>query len=126
MMQKLAFSILDGRYALTRLPAGSPEPGWATGQFTAVIRSREGLTVVSREGAVPQGAETKSGFRCLEVGGAHALDAVGMVAAASAPLASAGISLFLFSTWETDYILIEESQLDRAKAALRLAGHSIP
>lgn len=126
-MQKLSFSILDGRFALSRLPAESAEPHWAKGPFAAVIRSREGLTVVSPEGVVPQGgAETKPGFRCLEIGGAHALDAVGVVAAASAPLASAGISLFLFSTWETDYILIEETELDRARTALRLAGHSIP
>jgi len=41
------------------------------------------------------------------------------------PLAGAGISLFTISTFNTDYLLVQVEQLQKAIAALRKAGHRI-
>jgi hypothetical protein len=122
----LKFRALDRRYALARLPADSPDPAWVAGRFTAVIRSPLGVTVVCEVDALPDGLTERSNFRCIEVIGAFALESIGVVAAAVGPLAAAGISVFAYSTWETDYILVQEGELDRAINALKAAGHTFP
>jgi hypothetical protein len=43
----------------------------------------------------------------------------------STPLATAGISIFAVSTYDTDYVLVRHDDLDRAVRALREAGHNI-
>ena len=48
-----------------------------------------------------------------------------VLASLAAPLATAGISLFVVSTFETDYLLVTQEQLASAIAALDRAGHSI-
>jgi hypothetical protein len=59
------------------------------------------------------------------VAGTFALDSIGVVAAAVQPLASAGIGLFAYSTWETDYILIQQADLQLALSSLTQAGHKV-
>ncbi len=93
--------------------------------FSAVVVSEHGVTVVCRDDLVPAGAESSPGFKCLTVTGVFDLGSVGIVAAFTAPLASAGVSLFAYSTWETDYILIHSMDEDAAVAALIAAGHQV-
>src|ERR1700674_60019 len=102
----LEFVLLDEQYALTQLPPTSAHPAWVHGHFVAIIHSAEGITVVCDQKAVPLGLKTQAGFRCLKIVGAFELTSVGIVAAATRPLASAGVSLFAYSTWQTDYILV--------------------
>src|SRR5215471_1370142 len=127
MALQLAFCVLDKRYTLTQLPPGAPFPGNANGSFTAMIASREGISIMSEEGAAAVAHEhhTRGGFRCLEVSGTFDIESVGVLAAAVEPLARSGISVFAYSTWERDYVLVQEKDLDRAIHALREAGHSI-
>jgi hypothetical protein len=124
-MQRLELRLYEGRYALARLPPESGVPPWIEGAFTAVLRSSQGLTACCHESAVPPGVEAQGGFRCLEIAGPFELASVGVVAAATGPLAAAGINLFAFSTWETDFILVPVDRLDAAIGALRAAGHTM-
>jgi hypothetical protein len=48
-----------------------------------------------------------------------------VLAGLATPLASAGISIFAVSTYDTDYVLVRDDDLDRAVRALREAGHNI-
>ena len=125
-MTPLNFRALDGLYALALLPPGSARPDWARGEFTAIIESAEGISVVCSEAAVPAGAKMRGGFRCLEIDGSFDLESVGVVATAVAPLAAAGISVFVYSTWKTDYVLIQEYDFPQATLALKEAGHAFP
>ena len=74
---------------------------------------------------MPAGVSARSGFRCLEIVGEFDLDSVGVVAAVAQPLASAQISLFAYSSWDTDYILIQETDLELAVSTLTAAGHTV-
>ncbi len=49
----------------------------------------------------------------------------GVVATLADPLAGAGISIFAISTFDTDYILVHEPDLDAAVVALTHAGHGV-
>jgi hypothetical protein len=48
---------------------------------------------------------------------------IGVVASLVTPLAEAGISVFVVSTFDTDYLLVKEVDLGRAMDALCVAGH---
>ena len=50
---------------------------------------------------------------------------VGILAAILDPLAEARVSIFAISTYDTDYVLIGENDLDRALSVLRGAGHEV-
>lgn len=50
---------------------------------------------------------------------------IGVVASLVTPLAEAGISVFVVSTFDTDYLLVKADDLARATAALRAAGHDV-
>jgi hypothetical protein len=125
MKMQLKLRILDGRYGLAQLPSGGATPDWISGRFSAVISSQEGITVVCDETVLPDDAKAQSGFRCLEIGGVFDLASVGVLAAVIQPLAMAGISVFAYSTWETDYILLQETDLNLAVSALMKAGHAV-
>ena len=47
---------------------------------------------------------------------------VGVVASLTTPLANAGVGVFVVSTFDTDYLLVKASDVERAINALRGAG----
>ena len=61
----------------------------------------------------------------LKVNGVFALSEVGVLAALSASLAASDVSVFVISTFDTDYLLVNEKQLTAAIAALQSAGHTV-
>ena len=50
---------------------------------------------------------------------------VSVLASLVMPLAEAGVSVFVVSTFDTDYLLVKEAILRRAVEALRQAGHTV-
>jgi hypothetical protein len=67
----------------------------------------------------------EDGWRALAVHGSLDFGLTGILAALAAPLAAARISIFSVSTYDTDYVLVRERDLEGAALALREAGHSV-
>jgi hypothetical protein len=123
--QRLTLLTVDGTFAVCRLEREAPIPSWATaGEFFSVTRTGDELSVVCRQEAVPEGTACEPGWRCLRVAGTLPLAAVGVLAALTAALAEAGVSVFAVSTFDTDYLLVKEKDLPAAVAALRGQGHT--
>ena len=61
----------------------------------------------------------------LAVRGPLDLNIVGVLAGLATPLATAGISIFAVSTYDTDYVLVRNDDLDRAVRVLRDVGHNV-
>ena len=117
---------MPGRLAIVRLPAGQPPPDWAwAGAFASVTRTEAETSVVCLEEAVPRDVAAQRGWRCLVVDGPLAFSEVGVLAALAGPLAAAGLSIFAVSTYDTDYLLVQEVDREPALAALRAAGHQV-
>lgn len=64
-------------------------------------------------------------WRVLEVEGPLDFSMVGVMARITASLADAGISVFVMSTYDTDYVLVRSAAVERAIEALRSAGHEV-
>jgi len=119
-------TVLPGAFTIVRLAADSPLPRWAAqGEFFSVTRTRDEVSVVCLADKVPSGVASETGWRALKVKGPFALSEIGVLAALAAPLAEAKLSLFAISTFDTDYLLVSEKQLNATIAALKGAGHRI-
>lgn len=123
----LSLQLLEGTLAVCRLAPQEPVPSWAfsAGLIGSVTRTTEELSVVCSEASVPLGVCCERGWRALKVQGPLAFSLTGILDALTDPLAQTGISIFAVSTFDTDYLLVREAQLEAAMAALRAAGHSL-
>lgn len=126
MSDRLPLRVFASRLAVCRLPAGADLPDWATaGELLALIRTPDELTVVCNEARVPASVRAERGWRCLRVEAVLDFSMVGVLARISQVLAEAGISIFVLSTFDTDYILVQESRLEPACQALERVGYAI-
>jgi uncharacterized protein len=122
----LTLELLAGSYAVVRLDAAEPVPAWAGGApFVSVTRTEAELSVVCPQGAVPTGVRAEPGWRCLRVQGPLGFGMTGVLASLAGPLASSGVSIFVVSTYDTDYLMVQERDLDRGVDALERAGHTV-
>ena len=91
----------------------------------SITRTAEELSIVCREDAVPGTVRADRGWRCLALQGPFALDTTGVAAEFTRVLAAAGVSVFVISTFDTDYVLVREEHLVNATQALRAGGHGV-
>ncbi len=127
-MAVLTLIPLDGLLAVCRLTADTPLPAWTSGpgsDFISITRTAEELSIACRQEIVPDDVRCERGWRCLRVAGTLDFAIVGVLASLLVPLADAGIAVFAVSTFDTDYLLVNEGRWDAAIAALRRAGHSV-
>jgi uncharacterized protein len=124
--KKLRFFLLAGHMSICRLDATSMVPDWAVeGGFFSVTRTDDELSVVCPEKVVPDEARSEGGWRVLKLEGPFEFSEVGVLASVAAPLAEAGVGIFVVSTFDTDYVLVKEEQLQPTMAALRWQGHEV-
>jgi hypothetical protein len=89
----------------------------------AVLRTWDECTLVGPEEdlvTLPSAGEAplQRGFRALRLVGPLPFDAVGILARLAAPLAAADIPILALSSYDTDVLLVRETALERALAAL--------
>jgi len=90
-----------------------------------MTQTEDELAVLCLDEAIPPGVRAERGFRALRVRGPLAFSQCGVLAGLAGPLADAGVPILALSTFDTDYVLVRTSDLERARAALRSAGHRI-
>jgi len=123
----LTLQLLAGTFAVVRLPPGAGLPWWAANSegFLSFTRTSAETSIVCDDRRVPAGVQAERGFRALRVEGPLSFSAVGVLASIAQPLAEAGVSIFVISTFDTDYLLVQAATLNRSVRALRDAGHSV-
>ena len=122
-------ALLPGRYAVCRLAADAAIPAWASApraSLLSVTRTDDELSIVCDESMVPVGfARIEPGWRAIRIRGTIPFGELGVVAGVTAPLAAAGVSVFVISTFDTDYLLVPAGHLEVASAALNAAGFEV-
>ena len=123
---KLTLSILEGKFAICRLNARAEIPNLSLDEsFFSITRTSDELSIVCHEDSAPKSELCEKGWQCLKVQGPLDFSMIGVMASLAMPLAEAGISIFSVSTFDTDYLLIKETDIQRAIRALAAAGHSV-
>ena len=125
-MMQFVLKILSSRFTVVRLDASAALPPWAlAGEFCSITRTANELSIVCESVQVPDGLCSETDWRALEVQGPLQFDQVGIMAALTQVLANRGISIFAVSTYDTDYILLKNTELNVAVEALEQAGHQV-
>lgn len=138
-MPVLTLTLLPSDHTVARLPADAAVPSWLpTSGFTSVTRTSDELSVVAPTEAVPTDAvpsdaapsedgswRREPGWRLFRLEGPFEFTLTGILAAVLDPLAAAGVGIFAVSTFDTDYVMVKQHQLDAAVAALAAAGHEV-
>jgi hypothetical protein len=120
--------VLNDRLAICRKDKDEPLPKWAKaapGEFFSVTRTRDELSIIIADARAPREAKCERDWRLLMVKGPLDFNLVGIIAGLSGTLADSGVSIFALSTYDTDYIMVKQTDLDRALAALRQAGYPV-
>jgi uncharacterized protein len=125
-IRTLTLSVMEGRYAIAKFPCDAAIPDGATrSAFFSVTRTLEELSIVVAEASVPSELDASRGWRMLKVHGPFSFDETGVVAALANPLARVGVGIFVISTFDTDYLLVQNEEIPVAIETLEHAGHRI-
>jgi hypothetical protein len=108
--------------AVAKLDAEAPWPDWLSGSLCSVTRTPDELSIVCEESVLPDDLDAERDWRALAVVGPIAFTEVGVLASLAVPLRDADVSIFAISTFDTDYVLVRGTDLDRALKALEQAG----
>lgn len=119
----MKLNTLPETLAVSQLDPNSPIPLWAVqSKFYAIHRTFEELSIICNESAVPQEVKSERGWRAFKVEGPLDFSLTGVLASIANPLAEAKISIFAISTFDTDYVMVKESDLEKARTVLTEAG----
>lgn len=119
--------LLPDDYAVCRLEPGSAVPsGLDAGKgIVSVTWTETELSIICPARQAPTDATVNAPWRCFRVNGPLDLALTGIMAAIVGPLADARVNVFVFSTYDTDYVLVPTVRLEEAQAALSAAGHRL-
>lgn len=124
-MTGLELHLLAGSYAVSRLSPHESLPDWARGELLALVRTPDELSIVSAADSVPESVRSEPDWRVLRVAGPLDFSLIGILAGLTGALARAGVAVFALSTFDTDYLLVREHDLERALRALESDAHRI-
>jgi hypothetical protein len=123
---QLKFRQLRGPYAIVRLTPDAPVPEWATrGDFTSITRTTDELSIVCPADKLPAKANSPEHWICLKVEGPFPFSLTGVLLSFIEPLSDKGIPIFAISTYDTDYVLVQEEFAGATQQALAAVGHEL-
>jgi len=127
MSRPLSLRLLSQAFAIVHLPAGAGLPWWAAASqgLLSFTRTPDETSLVCEVERIPPGTRAEYGYRAIRVLGTLPFGATGIVMSLAEPLSQARIPIFVISTFETDYLLLRENEVDRAIEVLQRAGHTM-
>ncbi len=126
----LKLKVLDDDLCICRLEPSARIPAWiTTGTFFSITRTEEELSIVCSRNTMSEDTGSQmvceKEWKCIKVEGPLDLSLIGILAHLSSALADAGISIFAISTYDTDYLLVKEKELENAIIVLISHGYSV-
>jgi hypothetical protein len=112
--------------AVVRLGPGTEVPAWAeSSSIFSVTATATETSVVCAARSVPTKSVHQRPFTAFAVQGPLDFALTGVLVELLTPLATAEISVFTLSTFDTDWILVPAGDADRAAEEWRRSGHEV-
>jgi hypothetical protein len=125
----IPLSLLDEKFAVCRMDPKERAPAWVLdmpGLLVALVRTPAEMSILCDEEDVPRNATAvERGFRAFRLDGTIPHAVTGVLSSLTKPLAEAGISVFSLFTYDTNYLLVKEKDVDEAAAVLTKAGFPV-
>ncbi len=109
-------------YTICKLPPHAPLPIWLTTEgnsFFSLTKTNEELSIVCELAIVPEEMNDQKSWRMFKIKGQMDFDLTGILKQVLDPLAESNIGIFAVSTYDTDYILVQEKDFDKATEVLK-------
>lgn len=122
-MAQLTLRLLSELFAVSRMKIDDALPKWAVdAPWFSITKTDDELSIVSHEAAVPEHIKSEKGWRMFKVLGPLDFSMVGVLARLSNTMKKSGISIFVVSTYDTDYLMVKETEVMKAKNAFEGNG----
>ena len=86
--------------------------------FISITRTIDELSIVAQKNELNGFLEVENGWKILKINGILNFNLVGILSKISTILANENISIFVMSTFNTDYIMVKEKNIKNAKEIL--------
>lgn len=116
----IILQILPGSFVVFKLAPEEIIPGWllAGQKFFSITKTEEELSIVCEQSSLPKDMEVPNLWRMFKIKGQMDFDLVGILRQVLNPLAENNIGIFALSTFNTDYVLVQEKDFDKATKVL--------
>jgi hypothetical protein len=113
-------TVLDKKYSIYRFEVNSILPEWIyLSDFYSITKTAEEVSVVTEQtDQISENIPCSKDWRIIKVAGPLDFSLIGIIADISAILKDAKISIFTISTYDTDYILLKQKDLETGIKAL--------
>ena len=123
---QLLLTLFPKFYAIARFSPDDPvHIDYSRTSFFTLTRTADELSIVCEQSDLPSGVRAERDRRLLRIESVINFELTGVLSALAAPLAEAEISIFAVSSFDTDYLLIANRDIEPAIAVLENAGHRI-
>ncbi|GKX27689.1 amino acid-binding protein [Vallitalea longa] len=113
--KKLSLKLLKEKYVVCRLNENDKIPNWIMkSDFFSITRTLDELSIVCNQENIPDDIICEKDWRILKIEGPLDFSLIGILASISTILARKKISIFAISTYDTDYILIKDKDINNA------------
>lgn len=125
-MTELTLKLLSHSFSIHRLdPDMAIPPSVLESETHFIGQTKDELSIVCDSQIDIPHAKTEPNWSCFMVVGPLDFQLTGIISRISTALASERISLFAISTFDTDYILVKEAEVDRALKVLKDTGYDV-
>lgn len=122
----LTMKLLKEKYGVCRLEKTELIPEWAQkSDFFSITRTSDELSIVCLQDDIPNDIKYENDWRILKIEGPLDFSLIGILASISSILAQKEISIFAISTYDTDYILVKNNDIDNAIVSLKKERYEI-
>jgi hypothetical protein len=122
----LTMKLLEERFGVCRLNVDELIPEWAkNNDFYSITKTADELSIVCSQINIPSDLKCETDWRILKVVGPLDFSLIGILSSISTILAHNKISIFAISTFDTDYILVKDKDIENAINALLNANYEV-
>jgi len=122
----LTIKLLKNKLSVCRLSNNELIPQWANeSDFFSITKTLDELSIVCTQDKVPSEIQCERDWMAFKVEGPLDFSLIGILSSISTILADEKISIFAISTYDTDYILVKDKEVDKAIEALSAERYQI-
>jgi hypothetical protein len=122
----LTLKLLEYTFCVMRLDKDAIIPEWINKDyFYSITRTDDEFSIVCLQDSVPLDIKGEKDWKILKIMGILDFSLIGILASISTLLAENKISIFVISTFDTDYILVKNDKIEAAVSILAANNYEI-
>ena len=124
MLNNLKFRVLKGLYSVCRLNNDAEISDWINkSEFYSITQTDCELSIVCFQENIPSAVKFEKDWKIITIDGKLDFSLIGIISKISSLLAENGISIFVISTFDTDYFMVKQENFDKTIELLKAIGN---